>query len=189
MRPLSSVLAVAALVIAVLGVTPVGEATLDVLPLARNADRVDMIHASRTPKAGQLYPLGKDRKFPPQVLSVTKGPKGDQGPIGPQGPQGLTGPQGPQGPAGATNVTLRTGEGYVPSLLSAWAWVTCPTGQRATGGGGRAAPGVLVYETVPTNATGAALVEGQTPVGWRVGVDNYNDQPANFTVYVLCASP
>jgi len=189
MRRLPIVLSLTALVVAVMGFTSVGQATRDALPFARNADRVDLIHASRTPKAGYLYPLGTNGKFPGRVLTVTKG---DRGPVGPPGATGAQGPQGatgPEGPAGATNVKVYTAEQYVPSLLTAWVSIICPSGQRATGGGGRAVPGVLIHETLPTNASGAPLPSGQTPVGWRVGVENYNDQPATILVYVVCAAP
>jgi hypothetical protein len=58
MKPgLPIVLSVTALVIAVAGVTPLGEAASDAIPrFARNADKVDGLHASRTPKAARLPP-------------------------------------------------------------------------------------------------------------------------------------
>lgn len=195
MKRLPMVLSVTALVVALMGVTPLGQAARDGIPFAKNADRVDSLHASTKASAGKLFPLGKNAKFPASVLSVTKGPKGDQGPQGDSGPQGLQGakgeqgPVGPQGQAGATNVTVQTADGYVPTLLAVSGWLACPSGQRATGGGVRAAKDVLVYETIPTNASGAALETGQTPVGWRVGVENFGDQPATIKVYVVCASP
>jgi hypothetical protein len=70
MKPrLPTVLSVTALVIAVAGVTPLGEAASDAIPrFARNADKVDGIHASRTPKAGRLLALNSSKKFPASVL-------------------------------------------------------------------------------------------------------------------------
>ncbi|HSB38407.1 MAG TPA: hypothetical protein VLD13_04900, partial [Gaiellaceae bacterium] len=68
MKRLPIVLSIVAFVVAVMGVTPLGEAARNALPFAKNADRVDKIHASTTPKAGQLYPLGKNKKFPAKVL-------------------------------------------------------------------------------------------------------------------------
>jgi hypothetical protein len=73
MKRLPIVLSAAAFVIALMGVTPLGQATRDALPFAKNADRVDTLHASRPPKAGQLYPLGANKKFP------AEGPLGDEG--------------------------------------------------------------------------------------------------------------
>ena len=107
MKRLPIVLSAAAFVIALMGVTPLGQATRDALPFAKNADRVDTLHASRTPKAGQLYPLGANKKFPAKVLSVTRGPKGepgDMGLMGPTGPRGWRGAIGPQGPIGPSTM-------------------------------------------------------------------------------------
>lgn len=107
----ATLLAVAVAVLAVLAVSPFAQSS----SLAgRNTDKVDGIHASRTPRAGMLLPLGSKGKFPASVLTVKQGPrgaKGDTGEPGPQGEQGLVGlqgaqgPQGPQGPKGATGAT------------------------------------------------------------------------------------
>jgi hypothetical protein len=122
--PLS--LAVAALVVGVLGWTGLGEAAGNAVRVAfaRNSGSVDGISASRRPRAGQLIPLGKNRKFPESVMPTivvtgdTPGPRGpagapgqpgapgpagtpgQQGPQGPPGLNGAAGPQGPQGPVG-----------------------------------------------------------------------------------------
>lgn len=107
-----AVLAVVGLVAASLGSSTPSKAKP---PVAVNADRVDGLHASRTPKAGALVALGKNAKLPVSVipqLAGSMGPKGDTGPAGPigaTGPRGETGatgatgaqgPQGPQGPKG-----------------------------------------------------------------------------------------
>jgi hypothetical protein len=78
-------LSVVALVIAVMGKTPVGQAARHaVVPLfAKNAGSVDGIKASKSPKAGQLLALGANRKFPASVV-----PAGARGPAGPAGPAG-----------------------------------------------------------------------------------------------------
>jgi hypothetical protein len=71
-RRLPIVLSVTALVVAVAGITPLGEAASDAIPrFARNADKVDGIHASRTPKAGRLLALNSSRKFPASVLTAS----------------------------------------------------------------------------------------------------------------------
>jgi hypothetical protein len=84
------VLSATALVVALLGVTPLGEAAgnaVRVALFAKNAGKVNGIKASRRPKPGQLVPLGPSGQFPESVA-----------PRGPQGPRGETGPQGPAGP-------------------------------------------------------------------------------------------
>jgi hypothetical protein len=68
-RRLPIVLSMTALVVAIAGITPLGEAASDAIPrFARNADKVDGIHASRTPKAGRLLALNRNKKFPASVL-------------------------------------------------------------------------------------------------------------------------
>ena len=119
-RALPVALSAAALLIAVLGMTPLGGAAVTrltrVVAYAKNAGKVGGIGASRKPKAGKLFPLGKGGRFPKSVLpNGVVGPagrEGAQGPAGPAGPQGArglqgfpgakgaTGPPGPQGPAG-----------------------------------------------------------------------------------------
>src|SRR5437870_1246593 len=88
------VLSSVALLVAMLGTTGVGQAAKEaVVPLfAKNAGSVSGIKASKTPKAGELLPLGKNKKFPSSVVP--------QGPQGLQGLQGVPGPAGPAGPAG-----------------------------------------------------------------------------------------
>jgi hypothetical protein len=100
------VLASAALVVAVLGSTPISGAARHVVaavpPFAKNAGSVNGIKASRTPKAGQLLALGKNRKFPASVVPA--------GPRGPSGRQGAQGPAGPAGPAGTFSGTAAGGD-------------------------------------------------------------------------------
>jgi hypothetical protein len=68
---------------------------------AANADKVDGLHATRTPKPRKLLALDRFGKFPASVFpAALTGPKGDSGPAGPAGPKGDPGPQGPQGAAG-----------------------------------------------------------------------------------------
>jgi hypothetical protein len=114
-RGLPTALSAAALVVAVLGVTPLGSAAVQkitkVALFAKNAGKVGNIAASKKPKAGKLYPLGKGGKFPASVLpnggvgpAGSEGPQGPAGPAGPQGqqgPRGLSGSRGATGPAGA----------------------------------------------------------------------------------------
>lgn len=90
-------MAALALVISVTGVSP-AEAVRAV-KRALNADAVDGLSASRTPKPGHLLALDKAAKFPSSALPAT-----GRGPRGPQGPAGARGDPGPAGPAGAAEV-------------------------------------------------------------------------------------
>jgi hypothetical protein len=114
----TTVLAATAVIVAVFGSTPLGQAAggaVKVALFAKNAGKVNGIKASKTPKAGQLLALGKDGHFPTSIVPAgPAGPKGDpgprgttgsQGPAGPQGPKGATGAQGPAGAKGATGAT------------------------------------------------------------------------------------
>ena len=92
----SIALALAALVIAVLGSTSVGQA-------ASHAVKAGVNKARSSTLAGPLRT---------QAPSVLRGPRGPRGLRGRRGPRGLTGPAGqagPAGPAGATGATGATG--------------------------------------------------------------------------------
>lgn len=68
-RRLPIVLSATALLVAVLGATPYAEAHGVVHALfAHNADKVDGLHASKSPRAGRLLPLRANRKFPASVI-------------------------------------------------------------------------------------------------------------------------
>jgi hypothetical protein len=102
-------LSIVAVLLALLGWTPLGEAA-KVLPFVRfaaNAGKVDGIRASRTPKAGQLLALDKSLRLPASIVPPGKngkdGSAGPPGPAGPAGPQGTRGAPGPQGPPGTAN--------------------------------------------------------------------------------------
>jgi hypothetical protein len=66
-------LSCAALTVAVLGSTPIGEATVSkIVPFAKNSGAVNGIKASRRPTAERLIPLGADGRFPEAVLPDTR---------------------------------------------------------------------------------------------------------------------
>jgi hypothetical protein len=113
----------AALVIAVFFSTPLGGAvaqraechlpTQPPCPRAKNALSVNGIRASRTPRAGFLFPLGPGARFPRRVLPAIAGGPGPAGPPGPKGDRGDKGDkgdpgaQGAQGAPGPSQVILR----------------------------------------------------------------------------------
>lgn len=198
MKRLPVVLSVAAFLLALLGVTSLGEAAKNALPFAKNADRVDAIHASKTPKAGQLYPLGANKKFPAKVLSVTRGPKGEtgemglMGPTGPKGAVGARGPAGPVGPAGAQGLPGPVSLFYVWSDpmeipkdgLFHQQFVYCPDGTTVLGAGWRTSvvDPVIVASDWVTDAD-------DVPVGWYVQMSNRSGPTGYLTVIASCAEP
>src|SRR5688500_10439412 len=68
-----------------------------------DADRVDGLNASRTPRAGQLLALNGSKKFPSSVIPAgITGPPGPMGATGPAGSAGIAGPAGGPGAKGDT---------------------------------------------------------------------------------------
>jgi hypothetical protein len=69
-------LSVTALVVAVLGSTPLANAAANAVRtalFAKNAGKVNGIRASRVPRPGQLLPLGPDAKLPTAVIPAISG--------------------------------------------------------------------------------------------------------------------
>src|SRR5262245_5887060 len=68
---------------------------------ARNADKVDGLHASRRPRPGRLLALDRSGHFPRSVFPAgLRGQAGPRGATGPRGPAGALGPRGAIGPRG-----------------------------------------------------------------------------------------
>lgn len=211
MRRLPLMLSAAALVVAVLGSTPVGHAVGSAVPLfakkagyanrAGNAAALNGIKAAKLPRPGMLVPLGADGRFPASVglggAAGPKGDKGDKGDNGPRGSEGQRGPVGPSGPAGPVGQRGPTG----PSGISGWSYFTegktiaskdfatwsvdCPGGKKALGGGVSNARPVASYRIrVIQSAPGGAAA-----TGWVVTVAKDFD---NYTItayaWVICAN-
>jgi hypothetical protein len=145
------VLSIAAVLVAVAGITPLGEAARDALPRARfalNSDKVDGIHASRNPKAGRLLALGKNKKFPASVITA---------------------------PAGFSGLEILTGASATDSSSPKAVVVNCTAGKKVIGGGvqvtGAGASEVTVTESYPSSATQwttrAAEADG-TGASWKL---------------------
>jgi hypothetical protein len=157
-RQLPTVLSVTALVIAIAGITPVGQAARDaaqVVRFARNADKVDGIHASRTPKANRLLALNGSKKFPASVFTST----------------------------GLSALEIVSAVTATDSSSPKSVTVTCAAGKRVVGGGARAtgagAGEVGVTEAYPSNPTQwVVLARELDPIGtsWTL------------TAYAFCAA-
>jgi hypothetical protein len=126
--PVARMLALGALLVAVLGATPLGSAVAGAansVLFAKNAGAVNGIQAARKPTAGKLLPLDKNGKFP--ASAVRQGPQGRPGPQGAQGRQGSVGSVGPIGPAGtggSVDVVTRSVQSQItlPSYGGGAAW-------------------------------------------------------------------
>jgi len=173
-------LSVTALLVAVLGVTPLGEAaynaivprnSVGTLQLQRNAVKAAKIapNAIRTGHVLNGSLLVDDFKA---------------GQI-PQGPKGEKGDKGDKGAPGATSITVRAVNQTVSANNFATGSVSCNSGERATGGSMRAAG--LVYTAYAMRASYSLPLDASNPTGWAATV--YSTQSGTFRVYVLCAAP
>lgn len=205
MRRLPIVLSTTALLVALFGSTPVGQAVGSNVPLfakkagyadrAGNAAALSGIKASKLPRPGMLLPLAADGRFPASVgLAGSVGPKGDKGDKGAIGPSGPAGPKGANGPAGPVGAAGPRG----PSGLSGWEFSTrgfevrpkqvaghialC-SGQRKPLGGGVAA-------TVPNLIT-TRILESAPDVerrGWWAYVYNEGSVTRSYYTWAICAN-
>jgi Collagen triple helix repeat (20 copies) len=95
-------ISLAALAVAVLGWTPLGEATTNAIEthFAKNANFLQGHAPSAKAGKGKIPFAGKNGRLHPSWGAV--GPAGPRGPVGANGVNGANGSQGPPGPSGAT---------------------------------------------------------------------------------------
>ena len=193
----ATLLAAAVAVLVVLAVSPFAQSS----SLAgRNTDRVDGIHASRTPRAGMLLPLDSKGKLPASVLTVKQGPRGAKGAIGepgpqgeqgPQGPQGLQGPQGPQGTKGATGATGPAGPAGFRRLYYAYSEPQPIPPDTVITGALECDPGLHIVSggVGVEDPTWQYVIESHPKgwTGWTASVSNESDVTRSATYFVICA--
>ena len=133
MRPrTATILAAAALVIAVLGTSPIGNAAWkSVLPKGSVGTAQLKNNAVTTVKIKNGTLLKGD--FKSGQLPV--GPAGPSGPAGPAGPAGATGAAGPTGAAGVIGYTVVSQQTPTDSTSPKFLSANCPTGKKPIGGG------------------------------------------------------
>ncbi|HZO63241.1 MAG TPA: hypothetical protein VFB35_09720, partial [Gaiellaceae bacterium] len=117
------VLSATAVVVALLGVTPLGQAagqaieaavppfakTSGFAKFAGDSSKLNGHSSSRSGRAGTIPVVGKDGKLPASIGAVgPQGPKGDKGDRGPAGGAGAEGDPGPPGLAGVHMVSVST---------------------------------------------------------------------------------
>jgi hypothetical protein len=114
------------------------------------------------------------------------GTNGTNGAKGATGATGATGAAGAAGAAGATSVTEQIATGTIGTSSSGTGTVNCPTGTKATGGGGSdgGVATAVIYQDGPLPATGTAA----TPTGWEVSWTT-TANAITWSVYAICASP
>jgi hypothetical protein len=189
-------LTIAALVIAVLGWTPLGEAarqavfppnsvgTVQLQPNAVTSPKIrngsvqgiDIQKASLTAahvKAGSLVAASFRAG---QLPAGAKGEKGDRG------ERGLKGDKGDKGDVGVTGHQFLQGAPVsVPANQIGFATVTCPQGKRVLGGGGHiagaAAGAGFLWQSIPISNT-----------AWRVAYKNTSGSGTSIWAYAVCAA-
>jgi len=117
------VLSIAALAVAVLGATPLGEAARNQL-VPRNSVGTAQLRANAVVSS-------KVRNGSLLAVDFRRG----QVPLGPAGPQGPVGPQGPPGAAGVSGRELRFATSVNDSSSFKAASAACPAGKQMLGGG------------------------------------------------------
>lgn len=175
---LQTVLCATALVIALLGWTPLGQAAsatvAKVVPFAKvagfakNAGALNGHSASRRPKAGQIPILNTSGKLPASIGAV--------GPTGPAGAAGAAGAAGPPGAAGYQQVTKQINF----TANGADEVVSCPGGKSVLAGGyalGGANDNLSVFDSRPISAS-----------DWRIRIRNATSGSGTVTIYAVCAT-
>jgi hypothetical protein len=170
MRKLPIVLSTAALVIAVLGATPVGEAALNTV--GRNS--VGTIHLRNNAVTSVKVRNGSLLRADFRAGQIPAGPAGATGPAGPAGPAGPPGASGLQ-----TVFTTSAIDSSSPKTLTA----TCPSGKVALGGGVAVAPSSV-------NEVGLTTSYLASSTTWTASAREFDATATNWglNVVVICAT-
>jgi Collagen triple helix repeat (20 copies) len=177
MSRLALVVAVTALIAALLGSTPVGEAARDAVFPRNSVGTVQLKTGAVTSakvRDGTIagIDLARSARTPgppgPKGNTGEKGDRGEKGDKGNKGDPGLAGYELVQGPlvAIAANQQLDT-------------VVSCPAGKKPIGGGGWF-PGGYIWRSHAFPVT--------NPTGWVAGFRNINSSAGSVRAYVVCAS-
>lgn len=173
-------LAATALVVALLGSTPLGraaESALEqVVPRAKKADfaanagKLNGHKSSVNPRRGQIPVVGANGRLAASIGAV--GPKGDAGPQGPQGGPGVSGYL-----RVSENITVPDNDDGVPDF-----GVSCPGGRSVLSGGYTVrkehATALVVFESLPTANNSA----------WRFKISNETGNAKPMILYAVCAN-
>jgi hypothetical protein len=178
------VLSVTALVVAVLGATPVGEAAKNLVVPRNSVGTAQLRNGAVTfPKIRNgAITSAKVANFSLLAADFRRGqlPRGPQGPAGPPGATGATGAQGPTGVSGLQAVyTTSATNSTSPKSLTA----SCPAGKLALGGGATIVPS----GTNEVAVTGSYLTNSTT---WTSSARELDDFAGSWSLnaVVICAT-
>ena len=159
------VFSITALIVAVLGATPVGEAALNALPRASVGPLQLKANAVTSVKVKNGSLLRADFRA-------------GQIPVGPAGPAGPAGAQGAPGTSGLQTVFTTSA---INSTATRTLTATCPSGKTALGGG---------VAVTPTTASEVAITASYlaNSTTWTASAQEVNAQIANWglNVVVIC---
>jgi hypothetical protein len=179
------VLSITALVVSLLGATPLGRAASDavaqVVPRAKKADfaanagKLNGHRSSTKPGVGQIPVVGKNGKLPASIGAV--------GPAGAAGQQGAAGPQGPPGVAGYQQIQeQRSGPDNRETSTYDVPQSGCPSGKSILAGG-------YVISDADENDLKVLRSHPASAQAWRVRIANTTGQnTGNVVVYAICAN-
>lgn len=187
----NSVLSLTALLVAVLGVTPLGEAAYNAV-VPRNS--VGTLQLQRNAvKAAKIAPNAIRGGHVLDGTLLTADFKAGQIP---QGPKGDKGDKGDKGNPGATKAIIKTQSFVVPGGggYAAGQAVVCPAGAVATGGGVTTLVGLSGNLLLSSPGSAAAgpynhPADGDVPVSWYVYLQNTGANQVQATAYAVCVSP
>ena len=193
------VISTTALVLVVLGSTPVGEAARNAAFPRGSVGTVQLqANAVTGPKIRSRAVAGSDIQrgaitalhVKPRSLlassfragALPAGPKGDKGDKGDKGEKGEKGDKGDKGDVGLAQHQFLQG---TPVSVAAngigFASVTCPAGKRVLGGGGHVAGATAgagyLWQSIPTSNT-----------SWRVAYKNMTGSNISIWAYAVCAT-
>lgn len=169
------VLSATALVVAVLGATPLGEAAYDAVVPRNSVGALQLRNGAVTnPKLrGDAVTSGKVKDHSLRAIDFAAG----QLPAGPQGPKGDKGEKGEKGDSGLSGYEIVRRSVTVPPGVSTVAQAACPEGKKVLGGaasiqgvpanGGRIYTGVTLdrfYDAYYTNPTQQAQQLNSTAI-------------------------
>ena len=184
------VISITALVVAVLGATPLGQAAYDAV-VPRNSVGSQQLRNGAVTSAklrGDAVTSGKVKNRSLKAIDFADG----QIPAGPKGDKGDRGDKGAEGEPGATTVVVRrrvvTKQAGSGTTFMGYD-VACATGEHAVGGGaglvgGGATSGVTLVSSVPAPNT-----EGASPSSWKAGLSITNPNALDIGFFVVCAKP
>lgn len=137
------VLSTTALVVALLGATPIGTAARN-LVVPRNS-----VGTAQLKNNSVVSSKVRNRSLVAADFRLGQLPRGAQGPQGPAGPSGAAGPQGPPGTSGRETIFTTS---PITSVSYKALTAACPAGKQVLGGGAAIAPAAAATAVAITSS-------------------------------------